>query len=178
MTVQLSSYGIGALVGWNYEQVATPSNSVNADSFRYSPTAFATGTGEGQVDRLFVASTTLAAGAQVNYSLTNFVDYFGNTVSMARFKLLWFSLPAVGAADGPASGGVQSTNFAVGAAASPLKNFTTARDVRNGGITWDCAPVDATGWTIAAGSTDTLKLINSDSTNNGTYTLCIMGCSA
>lgn len=178
MSTTLTSYGIGALVGWDYEQVAVPSNTVQANSFRYSPAAFAAGTGAGQVDRLLIAQTvTLAASGQVNYSLTNFTDFFGNVVSMARFKLLWFSLPAVGASNGPASGGVQSTNFAVGAAANPLKNFATARDVRNGGITWDCAPVDATGWAVTAASTDTLKLVNSDSTNVGTYTLCVMGCS-
>ena len=179
MATTLTSFGIGALVGWDYEQVAVPSNTINANSYRYSPSAFASGTGAGQVDRLLIAQTvTLAASAQVNYSLTNFTDYFGNTVSMARFKLVWFSLPAVGASGGPASGGVQAANFAVGAAANPLKNFVSARDVRNGGITWDCAPVDATGWVVTAASSDTLKLINSDSTNNGTYTLCIMGCSA
>lgn len=178
MSTTLVSFGVGASAGWNYQLVASPSNIPAASSFQFSPSSFANGTGAGQVDRLYVANTTLAASGNITYTFTSFTDFFGNTVSMVRFKLLWFSLPSPGAPAGPASGGVQASDFAVGAATHPLTNWSSSRNVRSGGLTFDCSPVDATGWAISAGATDQLKLVNNDAVNIGTYTLLVMGCSA
>lgn len=171
MATSLAGAGNSAAFGWNYQNVLGLGNSLNASSFKYAPTQYANGTGAGQCDRLYAAQLTLAASGTFSITLTNFTDFFGNTLSMLRFKSLFVNL---------VSGGASS--IAVGNATNPLANWisvTTATiQVRSGGLLWLDSPVDATGYPIVAGASDTLKITNNDSVNVATVNLGVYGCSA
>lgn len=173
MATTLASVGLGATVGWSYQNVVTLGNSLQNNQFRFAPTSFRDGSGAGQVNRLYAIKSTIAASGNVTHTLTNFTDFFGNTVSMLRFKLLYVGLP---------SSSSQATSIQVGNAAQPLANWisnsTVTINVRAGGCLLLVSPDDATGYAIVAGTSDQLKILNNDSSNTASYDLCIMGCNA
>ena len=138
-------------------------------------TSFATsGTGAGQVDRVYTVTNTLSASGTANIDLAGSItDGLGNTsVAFARVKAIYVSAAAANTNDvqvtRPASNGVPWLMAAGdGIALRPGAAFT-----------WASGSADATGVAVTGGTGDLITFTNSAGTTSVTYTVVILGCSA
>lgn len=171
MATTLASQGVAAQVGWDYENVLALGNTLQNNKFSFQPTQFAQGTGAGQADRLYANTLLIAGGGNTVITFTSMTDFFGNTVSFLRMKLLYIRL---------ASGGASS--ISVGNATNPIVNWissgTATVKIMSGGLLFLVAPVDAVGYPITAATADQLKILNNDGANAASVDICVMGCSA
>ena len=177
MSTTLNSSGITARVPWSFENVLDWANASNSSSFSYTKT-LTNGTGANQADLIYIRSTTLAAGATLNLDLAGtLLDMYGNTITMARFKVLYFELLTTTTASSVTIGG--HATVAVGNWITATPDLDTAQPkirVRNGGCVLLVAP-DATAYAVTATTDDTLTLVNADGANVATYRLVIIGSS-
>ena len=138
--------------------------------------AYQSGTGAGQVDRVYTATGTLAGSATTNIDLAGSItDALGNTsISFARIK----SVQVIAAAANASGNNLQVTR----PASNGVALFIAAGDgieLRPGAaFSWATGMADATGVAVTGGTGDLITLTNSAGTNTISYTVVITGCSA
>lgn len=136
--------------------------------------ALANGVAAGQADRIYSDTNTLAASANVDIDLAGtLTDPYGQTITFAKVKGLIVAA-AAGNTNNVIVGGAAATQFAswVGAA-------THTVTVRPGGVlALFTGSADANGYTVAAGTTDFLRIANSGGTTSVTYDIWVIGTSA
>jgi hypothetical protein len=135
--------------------------------------SYTTGTGAGQVDRVYTKTTTLAASGTGDIDLAgSLTDVFGATITFARIKSIQVTAAAAN------TNSVQVTRPASNGAAI----FMAAGDgiaLRPGAaFSWASGTADATGVAVTAGTGDLITFTNSAGTTGVTYTVVITGCSA
>lgn len=129
------------------------------------------GTSEGQCDRVYQVTSTLAASGTDTYDLAGVVEnVYGTVISFAEVQLLAIQ-----------SQGATGQNLTIGKAASnPVTTIwsgTSAVEVVPGGGTiMKYGGVD--GYAITAGSADSITVTNTHGSASITYTLLIVGRSA
>lgn len=164
---------LGTVLTVGYSETGTPtgtSTPLNSGSMQYNPTAFSSGTGAGQVDRLYVNQATITASGSLTITLTSYTDPLNATVSMLRIKEIFINL---------LSGGASA--IVIGNATHPIGIFSagsTTMTLNTGSPFYLAFPLDATGIPITASSTDQLKIVNSDGANAAVVNIQIKGCSA
>lgn len=180
MATQLTVSNIRASVNWDYQNVISglSQNTVNQNGYSFSPSNFTDGTGAGNCNRLYVLTgTTISASSSTTITFTNLTDYFGNTVSFLRLKLIWIQNGAAGATTG-------ASTITVGNATNPIINWVGSGahtvKIRLGGLLYLVAGggSDATGYAITASTADQLKITNDDGSNACTLYAAFAGCSA
>lgn len=135
--------------------------------------AYSTGTGAGQVDRVFTDTRTLAASGTEDLDLAGVLaDAYGNTLTFARIKAVYVSA-ATGNTNSvqvtrPASNGVPWL-MAAGDGIALRPGAAAA---------WMSGTADATGVVVTASTGDLITITNSAGTTGVTYTVVILGCSA
>ena len=89
MATTLSVNQIKAVLQTDFQNVLTLGNTQNAATDTYSKT-LTNGTGAaGTADLFYCSQTTLAGGATLNLDLAgSLLDFFGNTITMARVKVM------------------------------------------------------------------------------------------
>jgi hypothetical protein len=136
--------------------------------------SYTTGTGAGQVDRVYTKTTTLSASGTGDIDLAgSLTDALGNTsISFARIKSIQVTAAAAN------TNNVQVTR--------PASNGTAIFMAAGDGISlrpgaafaWASGIADATGVAVTAGTGDLITFTNSAGTTSVTYTVVITGCSA
>lgn len=132
-----------------------------------------TGTAVGKADLRFTDTRTLAASATEDLDLAGVLtDAFGVALTFVRIKGLFISAAAA-----------NTNNVIVGNAAATawaaLLGATGTVTLRPGASMGVMAgAADATGYAVAAGSTDLLKVANSGAGTGVTYDILIIGASA
>ncbi len=131
----------------------------------------ASGTGNGQADKIFHDQRTLGASATEDLDLAgSLTDALGTSLTFARIKALVVVA---------ASGNTNNVNV-IRPAANGVPLFLAAGDgipVRPGGIfAWACS--DATGVAVTAGTGDLVTFTNSAGSTSVTYDVVIIGASA
>jgi len=136
--------------------------------------AYSSGTGAGQVDRVYTATRTLSASATEDLDLAgSLTDALGNTaIAFARIKSILVSAAAANTNNvqvtRPASNGVPWLMAAGdGIALRP-----------GAAVAWLSGAADASGVVVTAGTGDLITVTNSAGTTSVTYTIVITGCSA
>lgn len=136
--------------------------------------AYTSGTGAGQVDRVYTKTITLAASGTADLDLAgSLTDALGNTsIAFARIKSIQVTAAAANTNNvqvtRPASNGVPWLMAAGdGIALRP-----------GAGFTWASGTADATGVAVTAATGDLITFTNSAGTTGVTYTVVITGCSA
>ncbi|MFK0124888.1 hypothetical protein ACIQSP_16425 [Streptomyces nigra] len=135
--------------------------------------SLANGTGAGKADRVFSDRRTLAASGTEDLDLAGvLLDAFGAQVTFARIKGL-----IIAAAAG------NNNNVVVGAASSnpwaTLLGATHTLTLRPGAfVAVGTGVADPTGYAVAAGTGDLLKIANSGAGTSVTYDIHIIGASA
>lgn len=143
--------------------------SVLTKSYSYGWTS---GTGQGQADRLWTATRTIAAAGNDDIDLNGVqVDPVGTIVSLLRVKALVI-----------ASNAANVNNLVVGAAAangfiSWVGASTHTVTVRPGGLLALVAP-DLTAYAVTAATADILRVTNGAGGTSVTYDILIVGASA
>ena len=170
MAMTISSLKVQATISWNVTNALTGLDSTsNNSSFTYS-LSFAHGTGAaGTADILFAIQTTIAGAGNYEPDLAgSLLDFFGNTLTMARVKCLYVHLTTDTAASG----------ISIGNAAAPWVNWISAATstvkVYNGGL-FLLAGSGATQYAVTAGTGDDLKILNDDASVTATVKVCIIG---
>jgi len=178
MATSLTIQNLTARVNWDYQNALDWGNAVNSASFSWS-SRLSNGTGASQADVIFVKQGTLAGAATLNVDLAGgSTDMYGNTITMARVKVIYVELTTDTTSTGLYVGG--HTTAALVNWISSAGTIGTDQPkilVRNGGVFY-LACTDATGYAVTATTADTLKLTNADGTNTATYKLAIVGASA
>ena len=134
--------------------------------------AYANGTGAGQADKVFVDTRTIAISGTDDLDLAGvLVDGLGVVITFVKIKAIILT-----AAD------LNTNDVVLGAAAAtqfvgPFGANTHTVRARPGGLI-ALACKDATGWAVAAGSTDLLRVANGGAGTSVDYTICIIGTSA
>lgn len=130
------------------------------------------GTGAGQVDKMYQDTNTLAASDTLDIDLSGaLTDVFGVAFNFARVKGVFLSALAG-----------NTNTVVIGAAAAtqwvgPFGAATHTIAVRPGGW-FGIACDDATGWAVAAGTADLLRITNGGSGTPVTYSIVLLGASA
>lgn len=137
--------------------------------------SWASGTGAGQVDRIFSGQRTVTTGATDSLDLAGtLTDAFGAVLTFARIKFLYvFSggLPGV-----PNTTNIQVTRPAANSVPGPLIAASDALELKPGaGMLW--FDPGAVGYAVTAGTGDLLSIVNAAGAS-ATYDIVIMGCSA
>jgi hypothetical protein len=178
MATSLSVPSILARVQWSFTDSRAWADSTNAASFSYAKT-LTNGTGASQSDKIYILSTTLAGGATLNVDLAGSVtDIYGNTITMARIKVIYLEV-TTDTAGGPVLLGGHAT-AAIGNWVTATPDLDTAQPkvrVRNGGC-FLLACTDATGYAVTATTDDMLTLENESGGTAATYKLVVIGASA
>lgn len=130
------------------------------------------GTGANQADKMFHDQRTLSASATENLDLAGVLaDLFGDTITLARIKAL-IVYAAPGNTNDVLVGGAAANQWL-----SWVGDATDVVKVKPGGILVLVAP-DATGYVVAGGTADQLKIANSAGSTSVTYDIVIVGASA
>lgn len=153
---------------------------VPRDTLDYSKRIqLATGTAAGQADVLFYDQRSINASSSEDLDLAGvLIDNQGNTVTFAKIK----GIVVVAAPKDPNA--TQNTNnVVVGAAAATawaaLLGATGTATLRPGTtFAVFAGQSDATGYAVAGGSTDLLKIANSGAGTSVTYQIILFGTSA
>lgn len=147
--------------------VAAPTNDLGSNAVAgaielgaFLDFSLADGTAAGQADRVFSDTRTVNASTNDDIDLAGpLTDSFGATVTFAKIKGLWIRSAGTGHPLG-----ANTQNFTVGGA--PTNGWTsllaaTAVTMRPGQVAqFQCAPTDATGWAVTAGTGDLLRVAN------------------
>jgi hypothetical protein len=135
--------------------------------------AYSSGTGAGQVDRVFTDTRTLSASATEDLDLAgSLTDAFGATITFARIKAIFVQAASANTNNvqvtRPASNGVPWLMAAGdGIALRP-----------GAGQAWWSGAADATGVAVTGGTGDLITFTNSAGTTTVSYTVVVLGCSA
>jgi phage-related baseplate assembly protein len=130
---------------------------------------YSTGTAAGQIDYHFERSYTLAAGASTTLVLSAVTDDIPRTFAFVRLKRLSIDITAKTGNDALTVGN---------AASNPITSLTGGGTQTYTVRRYDLKVADdATGFAVAAGSSDQLKFLNGGSASM-TFTVSITGNSA
>lgn len=145
--------------------------SANRNNFTYSKT-LTNGTAANQADLLYAASGTIGTSATLSLDLAGTLDdFFGDTITMARVKVIYITITT----------DTSASSVNVGGNANAFDTFLgDASDeiiIRNGGNLTLTAP-DATAYAVTASTGDILDITNNDGSNTATYQIAIVGASA
>lgn len=133
---------------------------------------FTSGTGANQADLAFTDTRTLSSSATENLDLAGgLTDALGNTLTFASVKAL-IVVAAAGNTNDVVVGGAGSNAWA-----APFGDATDTVKVPPGGVLV-LADFGATGFAVAAGTSDILKVTNGGSGTSVSYDLLIVGDSA
>jgi hypothetical protein len=135
----------------------------------------ANGTGTGQADKTFHDKRTLGASATENLDLAGgaLVDPFGQVLTFARVKALVVKAAPGNTNDVIVGGDVTNTFF------GSFADETDAVRIRPGTtFAIACGEADATGYPVAAGTGDLLKVTNGGAGTSVDYDIIIIGTSA
>lgn len=162
---QLYSISLANTLNSTSDLQGTPAAAMAiAKSFGWS-----SGNGSGQADAVWADTRTIAASSSEALDLAGVLtDVFGNLLTFARIKLMYFA----------ASGNNANNVLIGGAAANAFVNWVAdATDVvtlRPGGAFFLAAP-GATGYAVTAGTGDQLKVANSGAGTGVTYDVVLIG---
>jgi hypothetical protein len=179
MSTTLTTKAIKVALSYDYENVLTMGNTVASNQHTYSKSMTNGTGGSGTADLVYSTSTTIAASSSSNIDLAgSLTDFFGNTLTFARIKILCVELTNDTTASSIKVGGASSNGFAnwIGSAGTFATDQPYVR-VRNGGILL-LGCTDGTGYAVTAGTADILKLTNEDGANTATIHLTIIGSTA
>jgi hypothetical protein len=170
----ISSGGGSVIVstGYNIARDRTsPLNPVKVeDGFNTAVLFSSIGSGAAAFNEIYCDIRTLAISTSETLDLYgSLLNPLGETINFARIKCIVVELLTTTAA----------ASITVGNAASnpwlgPLGGTTPTMQVRNGGA-WASTCSDATGWPVANGSTDNLKILNDSASAVATYRLTLIG---
>jgi hypothetical protein len=148
---------LGTAVAANLQEVSQPTYS------------YGTGTTAAAIDFVFQRTYTLAAGASTTLVLSALADDIGRTIAFARVKTLEVKITAKTGNDA-LTVGAAATNPIASLMGGTTPTFTVRRYHL---VVAD----DATGFVVATGVADQLKILNSG-TASMTFVVSISGCSA
>lgn len=133
--------------------------------------SLSSGTATGQADLVYADVNTLAASATLDVDLAGTLPgALGGTVVFAKVKAILLYADE-GNTNNVVLGGAAATQFV-----GPFGAATHTVAVQPGGVALLSAP--GAGWTVAAGSTDFLRVANSAGSTSVTYRMIIVGTSA
>jgi hypothetical protein len=145
---------------------------ITANLARNFGAAWGSGTGAGQADLVWGDTNTLAASANTDIDLAGVLtNPLGGTLTFVRIRAI-LVIAAAGNTNNVVVGGAAATQFI-----GPFGAATHTVAVKPGGMFMVVAP-DATGWAVAAGSTDLLRVANSAGGTGVDYSIMIVGASA
>lgn len=126
-------------------------------------TPFANGTGTSQANRAYQVTTTIAASGTLTITLTSLTDNIGNALVLTKLRALFVSHLSTSVA----------SQVTLGGGTNPLFGTKiTGIEILPG----DTLPfVCKTGYTIASGSADRIRIVNSDSVNAASVRITILG---
>ena len=135
--------------------------------------AYSSGTGAGQVDRVYAKTLTLAASATADLDLAgSLVDIYGATITIAKLKAVFVQAAAAN------TNNVQVTR----PASNGVPWLMAAGDgiaLRPGAwVCWGSGTTDASGVAVTAGTGDLITFTNSAGSTSVTYTVVLLGTSA
>ncbi len=126
---------------------------------------WASGTGADQADKVYADSGSLSASAVLTMDFApGSDDAFGSPATMARIKAVY--VQNTGATASISLGGNNSF-FGAGLVLRPGETVMKA-----------VGATDATGWAVAAGSTDVLSITNQSGAAAASYRVIVVGASA
>ena len=132
---------------------------------------FTAGTAASECDLKWSTSSTLAAGASETWTLSALTDGLNRAVDFARVKLILIETGATVDGDdliiGNAPANPWAAIFGAGGQSESVKSL---------GVLLRAA-LNTTGYPVAAGSSDQLKIANASSANPITYRITFAGCS-
>lgn len=130
------------------------------------------GTGAGQANRTYAVTRTLAASAQDLLDLTGggLLDVNGRALDFARIKQIVLRAAPTN------TGAIQIGNASTNAFVGPFSAATGALNL-NPGEVFNISRYDATGWAVAAGTGDILRVANTVAAA-ASYDLILVGCDA
>jgi hypothetical protein len=135
--------------------------------------AYTSGTGAGQVDRVFTDIRTLGASGTEDLDLAgSLTDVFGATITFARIKAIFVTAAAAN------TNNVQVTRPASNGAPWLMAAGDGIALRPGAAFAWASGAADATGVAVTAGTGDLVTFTNSAGTTSVTYTVVIVGCSA
>lgn len=137
--------------------------------------AFDSGTGAGQVDKIWTDTRSIALSSTEDLDLAGVLtDAFGAVITFARIKAILI------AASSSNTNNVIIGGVASGLSAGPLlPQATGTLTIRpGGGVGIWCGSADATGYVVTATSADLLHVANSGAGTSVVYDIAIIGCSA
>ena len=135
--------------------------------------AFTTGVGAGQVDKIFADTRTITASSNDDLDLAGvLIDALGSVITFARVKALVIRAAATNV-----------NNVVVGgAAANPVTTIlggtTPTLTIRPGGSLVLVSPTDAIGYVITAATADILRITNGGAGSSVVYDIVVIGASA
>ncbi len=175
MSVSLTMSSVVAKLVWNYENVLTWGNAVNSASFSYNG-SMVDGTGAGQSRYLYIAQGTISASGTLLLDVAgSLTDMYGNLLTFARIKVLYFELTTDTTASAVSVGGhatlAVSTFFT---SATDSATDQPAIKVLNGGVLL-LGTAGVAGYTITATTADILRIHNLDATYAASLNIVIVG---
>jgi hypothetical protein len=160
-SLNVSSFRITA--PWSYSNSNPSGTGSFSGSFAYNQ-AFTNGTGAGKVDEIWVGMIDIAAAGNYSLDLSSTVkDLFNRNISFAKVKWIYIELVTEDANGDVTINGNFFSNVLLG-------NAGAAFLLKPGGVFTVCDP-GANGWTVTAGTGDTITLTNGA---GGTVTLNII----
>lgn len=136
--------------------------------------SWTTGTGAGQVDKMYAATRTITASSNDDVDLAGvLVDALGVTITFARVKAIIVRAAAANVNNLVMGGGASNPVTTI------LGGTTPTLTIRPGGSLALVAGIaDAVGYVITAATADILRFTNGGAGSSVTYDLIIYGCSA
>lgn len=174
MSTTLTINPITMNVGWDSESTTTfGTNTVQASRFLYSKT-LGNGTGASAANKMFATTYTISASSTQQVDLAGVLtDFYGNTVTFTKIKVLYIELTTTTSASTIKVGGGTD-----GAGTNAFINWVAAAAdlvrIRNGGCLM-LACTDATGYAVTAATGDILALVNEDVSNAATVNIFLAG---
>lgn len=172
----LNDAAVGATIKGNYVSALDLGSATFPTNLSYG-TAFTSGTGAGQVDKIWTDTRTLTASGTEDLDLAGVLtDAFGASITFARIKgILVSASPA------------NTNNVIVGA--NVVNSWATMlgpTGASGGTVTLrpgaffaaGVGAADATGWAVTASTGDLLHVANSAGGTGVDYSIAVFGCSA
>lgn len=175
MATSLSISPLAARIGWTFTNTNDFGTTSDSSGVSYSAT-MTNGTGSGAANKLFAKSYTIAASGNQSIDLAGSVtDFYGNTISFTKVKVIYVEHSTATTAT-TITVGVGGTNPFINwiKSAGTITTDQPRVVVRNGGV-FLLACTDGTGYPVTAGTGDILYLTNEDGTNSATVKVVVVG---
>lgn len=175
MATTLTIPTISAKVAWDFRNEFTWGDATNISSWSYSK-KLTDGTAADQANRIYVAATTIAASTTANLDLAGVLeDMYGQTVTFAKIKVMYFEVLTTTAAVSMLIGGHATAAFYSWLnSATDADTDQAAIRVLNGGV-FMLGSTNNAGYPVTATTADQLTLTNESSTLTLHYRCAIVG---